>query len=317
MTKAFHDLYLGDKADRLAPLTAVALYDEFRELTPSGPDGDRMITALADRLVKVDLLDGAASLLENQVRKRLSGMDKAKAGTRLAAIRLLDGKPDEALDAIKASEVPDMPPDLTAHRRRLQGRAMFETGDTLKGMALIRDDNSLEGLWVKADLSWRMREWPAAAAALDKLVEAEMARLRAADPSMQPSPDLAADPAAALKGLPDDGDTAARRDQQFTAVLAPLILNEAVALSLANDRAGLRMLGKAHGAEMAKGPFATAFATLTSPTSTLADSIGAAMKSVDQLGAFVDDYRARLKTESLSSPETAPDTSAPSNDPTQ
>lgn len=305
MTKAFHDLYLGDKADQLAPLTAVALYDEFRELTPSGADGDRMITGLADRLVKVDLLDGAAKLLENQVNKRLTGLDKAKAGTRLAAIRLLDGKPDLALEAIKASEIPDMPADLTAQRRRLQGRALFETGDTLKGLALIRDDFSLDGLWLKADLGWRMREWPAAAMALGNLVAAETARLKAADPSLKPPADLTTDPAAALAEVADDGAVAAKRDQEFAAVLAPLILNQAIALSLANDRAGLRMLGKAHGKQMAKGPYATAFATLTSPSSSLADSISAAMKSVDQLGAFVDDYRAQLKSESLSAPEPA------------
>ncbi len=311
MTQAFRDLYIGDKADRLPPLTAVALYDEFRELTPSGADGDTMVTMLADRLVKVDLLDGAARLLENQVNKRLTGLNKAKAGTRLAAVRLLDGKPDLALEAIKSSEVPDMPPELVAQRRRLQGRALFETGDTLKGMSLVRDDNSLDGLWLKADLSWRMREWPAAATALENLVAAETKRLQDEDPSLRPPPDLSADPAAALAEVGDDGATAAKRDEQFNKVLAPLILNQAVALSLANDRPGLRMLAKAQGKQMAKGPYATAFETLTSPSSSLADSITAAMKSVDQLGAFVDDYRDRLKKESLSAPETAPDAAPP------
>ncbi|MBI2254231.1 MAG: hypothetical protein HYU58_06415 [Proteobacteria bacterium] len=315
MAQAFHDLYLGNRADKLPPLTAVALYDEFRELTPSGPDGDKMVTALADRLVKVDLLDGAAKLLETQVAKRLTGLDKAKAGTRLAAIRLLDGKPDLALDAVKNSEVPDIPPDVTAQRRRLQGRALFETGDTLKGMALIRDDNSLDGLWLKADLAWRMREWPAAATALENLVAAETQRLQEADPSMRPPADLASDPAAVLTETGDDGAAAAKRDEEFNKVLAPLILNQAVALSLANDRPGLRMLAKAQGKQMAKGPYATAFATLTSPSSSLADSISAAMKSVDQLGAFVDDYRERLKKESLSAPETGVETGADSAPP--
>ncbi len=311
MTQAFRDLYLGNKADRLSPLMAVALYDEFRELTPSGPDGDKMVTALADRLVKVDLLDGAGRILENQVEKRLTGLDKAKAGTRLAAIRLLDEKPDQALEAIKASEVPDMPPDLVAQRRRLQGRALFETGDTLKGMSLVRDDNSLDGLWLKADLSWRMREWPAAAAALENLVAAETKKMQAEDPSMAPPPDLTADPAAALNVGEDAAAAAAKREEKFNKTLAPLILNQAVALSLANDRPGLRMLAKAQGKDMEKSPYATAFATLTSPSSSLADSISAAMKSVDQLGAFVDDYRERLKNQSLSAPETQADASPP------
>ncbi|HNB28248.1 MAG TPA: hypothetical protein PLR41_14885, partial [Alphaproteobacteria bacterium] len=77
MSAAFRNLYLENGADRLSPLVAVALYDEFRELTPAGADGDRMITMLADRLVKVDLLDRAANLLDSQVKKRLTGLDKA------------------------------------------------------------------------------------------------------------------------------------------------------------------------------------------------------------------------------------------------
>ncbi len=311
MTQAFHALYLGNRADKLPPLTAVALYDEFRELTPSGPDGDRMVTALADRLVKVDLLDGAAKLLESQIAKRLTGIDKAKAGTRLAAIRLLDDKPDLALEAIKNSEVPNIPPDVTGQRRRLQGRALFETGDTLKAMTLIRDDVSLDGLWLKADLAWRMREWPAAAAALDNLITAETQRLQKDDAAMQPLADLTSDPAAALVERGDAGDAATKRDALFNQVLAPLILNRAVALSLANDRPGLRMLSKAQGKQMANGPYRTAFTTLTSPSSSLADSISAAMKSVDQLGAFVDDYRERLKKESLSAPEIEKDAARP------
>src|SRR5262249_28720396 len=50
MSAAFRELYLENGADRLTPLTAVALYDEFRELTPAGVEGDRMISLLADRL---------------------------------------------------------------------------------------------------------------------------------------------------------------------------------------------------------------------------------------------------------------------------
>jgi hypothetical protein len=302
MSQAFHDLYLGNQADRLPPLTAVALYDEFRELTPSGIEGDRMITALADRLVKVDLLDSAARLLENQVTKRLSGLDKARAGTRWAAVSLLNGRPAQALTALEESELPDMPPELTRERRRLQARALFETGDTLQGLSLVRDDGSLDGLWLKADLQWRLREWPAAAAALDDLVRAEAARLQLSLPSEPTAEDVAADPAAALVDPGDPQSIQSSRDKSFNDVLAPLILNQATALSLANDRAGLRRLARLHGQQMAKGPYATAFATLTSPRANLADSITAAMDSVDQLGAFVEDYRARLRASSLSAP---------------
>ena len=57
MADAFRDLYLDDGAPKVSPLVAVALYDEFRELTPAGAEGDRLIAGLADRLVEVDLLE--------------------------------------------------------------------------------------------------------------------------------------------------------------------------------------------------------------------------------------------------------------------
>ncbi|MCG8512413.1 MAG: tetratricopeptide repeat protein, partial [Rhodospirillales bacterium] len=57
MTDAFGRLYLEGAADVLPPVTAIALYDEFKELTPPGDKGDEMIRKLADRLVAVDLLD--------------------------------------------------------------------------------------------------------------------------------------------------------------------------------------------------------------------------------------------------------------------
>ncbi len=38
MASEFRDLYLGGAADKLSPLTAIGLYDEFRELTPPGAE---------------------------------------------------------------------------------------------------------------------------------------------------------------------------------------------------------------------------------------------------------------------------------------
>jgi tetratricopeptide (TPR) repeat protein len=330
MTEAFRKLYLEGGADKLSPLTAVALYDEFRELTPSGPDGDRMIAALADRLVKVDLLGSAADLLERQVKLRLSGIDKVKAGTRLAAIRLLDDKPDLALKALTASDDPAVTPDLQEERQRLQARAAFDTGDTLKGIGLVRDDSSLEGLWLKSDMYWELREWPSAADALGQLIIAEQAKL-ATEAALkgQAGSDVAKNPASVLdKALAQakaaaaaDGDTIDDADADSAGtnkapagspmdpVLSRLVLNRAVALSLAGDRRGLKDIGRSFGAQMKTTPFAQPFQVLTSPDAGLTDSIAAQMKSVDQLGTFVEEYRKILQAKSLSgATEPNPDT---------
>ncbi|MEJ0067681.1 MAG: hypothetical protein WDO24_01900 [Pseudomonadota bacterium] len=75
---------------KLPPLTALALYDDFRDLTPPGPRGDKMIQNLADRLVAMDLLDRAGELLDYQIKNRLSGTEKARIGARLAVVQMLD-----------------------------------------------------------------------------------------------------------------------------------------------------------------------------------------------------------------------------------
>ena len=345
MGTEFRKLYLEGGADRLSPLTAVALYDEFRELTPPGTDGDRMISALADRLVSVDLLDRAADLLERQVKTRLSGADKVKAGTRLAAVRLLDDKPDQALAALKESAGASGSPELDAERARLQARAMFDTGDTLKGLDLVRDDDSLEGLWLKADMFWKLKEWPSAADALGALIDAEAAKRAPAKPAAPA--DVAKNPASVLDQALAQAQAAAAADNpgaapdsiapapaqppaapgqaadnaqpavpppttpakpQFDPVLSRLILNRAVALSLANDRKGLKEIGREYGKQMEQSALAEPFKVLTSPDTGLAESITAQMKSVDQLGVFVDEYNKLLKAQSLSgATEPAPD----------
>src|SRR3546814_6011298 len=68
MREIFAEIYKGPGNPEVPPLRALALYEEFMELTPAGPEGDRIIAGLADRLVEVDLLDRAAKLLEGQVR---------------------------------------------------------------------------------------------------------------------------------------------------------------------------------------------------------------------------------------------------------
>ena len=58
----FRRLYRDGAADDAPPVRALGLYEEFRELTPPGAEGERMVRRLADRLAKVDLLDEAAEL---------------------------------------------------------------------------------------------------------------------------------------------------------------------------------------------------------------------------------------------------------------
>ncbi|WP_162917122.1 hypothetical protein [Dongia deserti] len=301
MSAAFRELYLEDGADRLSPLTAVALYDEFRELTPAGADGDRMMSLLADRLVNVDLLGRAAELLDTLVQKRLTGLDKVHAGTRLAAIRMLDHKPELALKALKDSKVDDvLPPDMAAERKRLEARATFDTGDTLGGLQMLLGDDSLEAKWLRADMQWRTREWSAAADALGELIAGEeqvMADERAA---LKDAMDPSKNPAASVRSAEAEAELKAKQEQHFNERVAPLLLNRVVALSLASDRRGLKALANQYGKRMEGTGQGKAFAMLTAADNGLLESVSAEMAGVNRIDAFVTDYRKRLKKASLS-----------------
>ena len=215
----------------MPPLTALALYDEFRELTPAGPDGNIMIQKLAERLVDVDLLKRAADLLEHQVKFRLQGEERAVVGAKLALIRLLDRDPTAAIEALRTTAYSRLPEELDDDRRRIQARAYFEIGRVQDAVELLAGDVSRNADLLRADIQWKSENWPEAAKALQR---------------------FAGEPPAA-------GTTYDRADAQ-------VVLNWAVALRLSKDEAGLSVLRELYGPAMEASPMANAFQFIASPS---------------------------------------------------
>ncbi len=169
MTDIFVGLYDGETSGKVPPLAALALYDDYRDLTPAGARGDAMIQRLADRLVQIDLLDRAADILTYQIDQRLSGVEKARVGARLAVVQLLDRRPQDAVIAIDRSDVPNLPADLQQERRRLKARALMDAGQPDRGLSAIEGDVSREGELLRAQLFSRSQNWSEAAATLTRL----------------------------------------------------------------------------------------------------------------------------------------------------
>jgi len=263
MTDAFRKLHLAGEADRLPPLKALALYDDFRELTPAGPEGDLMIQRLADRLVAVDLLDRAASLLAHQVRYRLKGEERARVGAKLAVILLLDRNPKGALAALRNSFEPNLPYNLEDDRRRIRAKATMELGRYEDAIALLAGDVSREADLLRASIYWSTKDYGEAAKVLQR---------------------LAGDPL-------EDGTYP---DNQ-----ARYILNWAVALRLKRDEDGIKMLRQLYGPGMAKSKLADAFAYITSAEPDSVRNIEEMSKRIaqtDKFDGFLKEYRDRLMT---------------------
>ncbi len=77
----FEELFLSGKADELDKIKSLALYYDFRNFTPPGRKGDEIVRYLADRLIELDLLEEASTLLAHQVQHRLEGAARASVAT--------------------------------------------------------------------------------------------------------------------------------------------------------------------------------------------------------------------------------------------
>lgn len=171
MSDTFNSLFLGDEAAELDPVKAIAIYNEFKELTPAGARGDEMIRNLADRLVDVDLLDRAAELLSAQVQFRLEGVQKARVGGRLALIYMLDRNYDRALEVLQATGVEGMPDELATQRRHLLAQVLIGLNRDGDAMALLEADDSESAELLRAEVFWNSGDWLEAAGSYRVLVK--------------------------------------------------------------------------------------------------------------------------------------------------
>jgi tetratricopeptide (TPR) repeat protein len=266
MAETFARVFADNGAASLSPLNALAFYDDWRHLTPPGREGDRVIARLADRLVQVDLLDRAAQLLESQVRDRLSGPEKAVVGARLAAIRLLDGKPEMAARAIEISETPEPGDAVSRERRLLYARALADLGRSEQALRLLDGVASRPADFLRVDIAWRAQRWREAERALAVMI----------GPPPPPGERLPAD-------------------------LRRALLNRAVALALTGDAAGLAELRRSFSPPLEGTRDYDTFRLLTRPEQATGlldvQTIQRRVGEVDLFNGFLDEYRGRIGTD--------------------
>jgi hypothetical protein len=155
----FAQLFLSPKGDDLPPVEALAIFYEYRELTPIGRRGDEMIRRLADRLVAVDLLDQAAELLQYQVDHRLEGAARAQVAAKLAMVYLTNRKPDRAIAALRTTRIADLSGELRQQRLLLEARAQSDVGRHDLALDIISNLTGREAIRLRSDIYWASRRW--------------------------------------------------------------------------------------------------------------------------------------------------------------
>jgi len=167
---AFRSLFLQGQADGLQPIQALALFYDFKELTPIGADGDLMVRKLAGRLVDVDLLSQAAELLKYQADNRLDGVPRAEVSTDLAMIDLMDRRPEDALQAINSSRTTLLPASLNAQRRTIESRAWLQLGQYDHALEIIETDKGGDSAAIRAEVSWKKHDWAGAGGQFERIL---------------------------------------------------------------------------------------------------------------------------------------------------
>jgi tetratricopeptide (TPR) repeat protein len=289
--KTFDSLFLAGEGDTLPAIDALALFYDFRELTPIGSRGDEMIRRLADRLVSVDLLDQAAGLLQYQVDKRLQGAARAQVATRLAVIYLMNRKPDRALSTLQETRTGDLSTELRSQRLLLEARAMSDLGRYDLALEVVADIPGRESLRLRSDIDWAARRWGKAAEQIELMY----------------------------------GDRW-KQWQPLTDVERSDVLRAEIGYALAEDTLGLDRFREKYAPKMAGTPDARAFEIVSAPLGTSGEDfkdIAHAAAAEDTLDDFLSDMKARYPDSNAVSPgETAnpapppppPSAAAPSSD---
>jgi tetratricopeptide (TPR) repeat protein len=257
----FDALFLAGKGDSMPAVEALSLFYDFRELTPIGRRGDEMIRRLADRLVSVDLLGQAAELLQHQVDNRLQGAARAQVATRLAAIYLMNHKPDRALATLRSTRVADLATDLRNLRLMLEARALSDLGRHELALEVVANIDRREAVRLRADILWAAKRYAESA---------EQIELLYGDRWKQWEP-------------LHDGE---RAD----------ILRAAVGYALGEDKIGSGRLRDKYAGKMEDTPDRRAFDVATAPLGSNAAEfreIAKKVASADTLDAFLREMRGR------------------------
>lgn len=165
----FEQIYNGAKGDELAPVEALAMFYEFRDLTPIGRRGDEMIRRLADRLVAVDLLDQASELLQYQIDHRLEGSARAQVASRLAMVYLMNRKPERAIGALRTTRIADLAGEIRQQRLLLEARAQTDIGRHDLALDIITNVGGREAIRLRSDIYWASRRWRESAEQIELL----------------------------------------------------------------------------------------------------------------------------------------------------
>ncbi|WMT90004.1 hypothetical protein [Pelagibacterium sp. H642] len=254
----FSGLFLDGQADSLDPVAALAIYYDYRHLTPPGAEGDMMIRNLAQRLIEVDLLAQAAELLRYQVDNRLEGASRAQVAADLAVVHIANRDPNSALRALYDTRLAGLPPGLQRQRRVLEASALIQANRQDLALDLLSSLSGRDIELLRIDALWKARRYSQASELIEALY----------------SPDLA--------------------NGELSPVGRSNVVKAAVGYVLANDQIGLSRLRSRFSGVMATTPEWPMFAFVSeevNPEGSTFREIARQVADTQAINGFLNAYR--------------------------
>jgi predicted negative regulator of RcsB-dependent stress response len=149
----------GGAAETMSNFDTVSLFYEFKELTPIGSAGDNVVIQIANRLVNLDLLETAETLLKHQVTYRLIGEKRVDVGDKLAYIYLINKKPDLAIKVLDETDKDNFAYNEHLKRIRLKAKAYLDMQNFKYALQLIKDDNSVAADLLREEIYFKTQNW--------------------------------------------------------------------------------------------------------------------------------------------------------------
>lgn len=138
---------------------AAGLYWDYKELAPSGAEGDALALRLAGRLQAASLYARAAELLQYQLTQRREDVAQGPLSVKVAALHILAGRPDRALAVLHDTEQPAYTDQMRWDRKRVEAVALHQLGRDGAAMAAL--DQVPDAAAVRAEIHWRSKDWGA------------------------------------------------------------------------------------------------------------------------------------------------------------
>lgn len=148
-----------DPANGLPIDRAAGLYWNYRDLAPTGAEGDLLVGRLGVRLEEAGLYDRAAELFEHQLMERTQDIAQGPLSVKVATLFVRAGYPERAVKAIRGTDKPNYPTDMVHDRKRMEAVALAKLGKGDEAVAVL--DGVPDSAALIGEILWKQRNWQA------------------------------------------------------------------------------------------------------------------------------------------------------------